>query len=66
MYYIDIKVGLYLIVIASSNFQCIAQNGWFYRLKIAYTSKESNRKTMNRNWSNQKANLAIKTKAGNK
>ena len=26
----------------------------------------SNRKAMNRNWSNQKANLALKTKAGNK
>ena len=27
---------------------------------------KSNRKTMNRNWSNQKANPALKTKAGNK
>ena len=27
---------------------------------------ESNRKAMNRNWSNQKANPAHKTKAGNK
>ena len=27
---------------------------------------ESNRKAMNRNWSNQKANPALKTKAGNK
>ena len=27
---------------------------------------KSNRKAMNRNWSNQKANLALKTKAGNK
>ena len=26
----------------------------------------SNRKAMNRNWSNQKANPALKTKAGNK
>ena len=26
----------------------------------------SNRKAMNRNWSNQKANTALKTKAGNK
>ena len=26
---------------------------------------ESNRKAMNRNWSNQKANPALKTKAGN-
>ena len=27
---------------------------------------ESNRKAMNRNWSNRKANPALKTKAGNK
>ena len=27
---------------------------------------KSNRKAMNRNWSNQKANPALKTKAGNK
>ena len=29
-------------------------------------SGRSNRKAMNRNWSNQKANPAVKTKAGNK
>ena len=29
-------------------------------------AKKSNRKAMNRNWSNQKANPALKTKAGNK
>ena len=28
--------------------------------------RESNRKAMNRNWSNQKANHTLKTKAGNK
>ena len=28
--------------------------------------EESNRKAMNRNWSNQKANPALKTKEGNK
>ena len=28
--------------------------------------EKSNRKAMNRNWSNQKANPALKTKAGNK
>ena len=27
---------------------------------------KSNRKAMNRNWSNQKANPALKTKTGNK
>ena len=31
-----------------------------------FTSSESNSKAMNRNWSNQKANPALKTKAGNK
>ena len=29
-------------------------------------AKKSNRKAMNRNWCNQKANPALKTKAGNK
>ena len=29
-------------------------------------ASKSNRKAMNRNWSNQKANPALKTKAGNK
>ena len=33
-----------------------------YRLLV----KKSNRKAMNRNWSNQKANPALKTKTGNK
>ena len=32
----------------------------------AAVSFKSNRKAMNRNWSNQKANPALKTKAGNK
>ena len=31
-----------------------------------WIEKKSNRKAMNRNWSNQKSNPAIKTKAGNK
>ena len=30
-----------------------------------YINCKSNRKAMNRNWSNQKANPALKTKAGN-
>ena len=33
---------------------------------IILMSFKSNRKAMNRNWSNQKANPALKTKAGNK
>ena len=42
------------------------------RLCFRYTDStipllpKSNRKAMNRNWSNQKANPALKTKAGNK
>ena len=31
-----------------------------------WTYDKSNRKAMNRNWSNQKANPALKTKVGNK
>ena len=30
------------------------------------SKKKSNKKAMNRNWGNQKANAALKTKAGNK
>ena len=33
---------------------------------VSESISESNRKAMNRNWSNQKANPALKTKAGNK
>ena len=36
------------------------------RVVVEYPYNESNRKAMNRNWSNQKANPAPKTKAGNK
>ena len=32
----------------------------------AHSVSKSNRKAMNRNWSNQKANPAFKTKTGNK
>ena len=35
----------------------------FFRISL---QKKSNRKAMNRKWSNQKANTALKTKAGNK
>ena len=37
-----------------------------YTFLQVYWYNSSNRKTMNRNWSNQKANPALKTKAGNK
>ena len=33
--------------------------------KQLFYSNKSNRKAMNRNWSNQKSNPALKTKAGN-
>ena len=36
-----------------------------FQIKFCHLGK-SNRKAMNRNWSNQKANSALKTKAGNK
>ena len=35
-------------------------------IEESFTAHESNRKAMNRNWSNQKANPALKTKTGNK
>ena len=40
----------------------------FIRRRLGHTAVsaiKSNRKAMNRNWSNQKANPALKTKAGN-
>ena len=37
-----------------------------YSPNVMVISDESNRTAMNRNWSNQKANPALKTKAGNK
>ena len=36
----------------------------YYYTPLLYS--KSNRKAMNRNWSNQKSNPALKTKAGNK
>ena len=38
----------------------------YYIDYIDFDINESNRKAMNRNWSNQKAYPALKTKAGNK
>ena len=37
-----------------------------YKLSFDQHISKSNRKAMNRNWSNQKANPALKTKTGNK
>ena len=39
-------------------FGVFLQTGWF--------GGKSNRKSINKNWSNQKANPALKTKTGNK
>ena len=43
-----------------------ASNLKFTEKHAAEFSNKSNRKAMNRNWSNQKANPALKTKTGNK
>ena len=42
--------------------------GIYNHIKTVIKTKcfKSNRKAMNRNWSNQKANPALKIKAGNK
>ena len=37
-----------------------------YAIMMGRISSRSNRKAMDRNWSNQKANPALKTKTGNK
>ena len=41
------------------------QNG-FESMNLLYIVYKSNRKTMDRNWNNQKPNPALKTKMGNK
>ena len=43
----------------------LLKQGYRYH-KLRKTFSKSNRKAMNKNWSNQKANLALKTKTGNK
>ena len=58
------------IYVSESAFQAILKPIFPYSItsilsKIRH-SKKSNRKAMNRNWSNQKANPALKTKAGTK
>ena len=44
----------------------LALYGHFVKLRWPMHRGKSNRKAMNRNWSNQKANPALKTKTGNK
>ena len=47
-------------------FQRYCLHGISIYFSLTETSNESNRKAMNRNWGNQKANPALKTKTGNK
>ena len=46
--------------------QPVLCSAWSEITKTRFLAKKSNRKAMNRNWSNQKANPALKTKTGNK
>ena len=48
------------------NFIQLSQQSSFTIILHRRRLSKSNRKAMNRNWSNQKANPALKTKAGNK
>ena len=48
------------------SFACANSHNPSYMHMEARKDYKSNRKAMNRNWSNQKANPALKTKAGNK
>ena len=64
------ELGRYGIEIAALSETRFAEIGEIKEVGAGYTffwsGRKSNRKTMNRNWSNQKANPALKTKAGNK
>ena len=44
----------------------VAEDSDTYHRRFSHQQRKSNRKAMNRNWSNQKANPALKTKTGNK
>ena len=59
------KCGKFILGVhrKSANFAVLSELGRYpFYLDII----KSNRKAMNRNWSNQKANHALKTKSGNK
>ena len=62
---LPIKFGCLLL-----NYKLMLINylGWGKRelIFLVSNSRKSKRKEMNRNWCNQKANPALKTKAGNK
>ena len=49
-----------------SLYQALSSQNQVQNCNISFQDYKSNRKAMNRNWSNQKSNLALKTKAGNK
>ena len=51
---------------SESNYRSTALNRSNINYYLALPCSKSKRKAMNRNWSNQKANPALKTKAGNK
>ena len=55
---------LYLKDIPTSLIKRFYENYYWDYFLFGFT--KSNRKAMNRNWSNQKANPALKTKTGNK
>ena len=60
-----------LLMVIGLVFKCLASQALIIlSLRTEFVSKlaveKSNRKAMNRNWSNQKANPALKTKTGNK
>ena len=58
---IDTTCTKYMIEIGLAKTKIIINNPDGFRRE-----NKSNRKAMNRNWSNQKANPALKTKTGNK
>ena len=53
-------------IIVSAIAKLIMENILYQLVSLKVFSSKSNRKAMNRNWSNQKANPALKTKTGNK
>ena len=56
-----------VLIISTIDIPLMCQQCIHYFLNVAKTkNNRSNRKAMNRNWSNQKANPALKIKTGNK
>ena len=71
---ITLKVPLIRIILSIGSLngkECLSEGhpsllSYLLFVNLKLNLKKSNRKAMNRNWSNQKANRALKTKAGNK